>query len=1137
MALNFWHGGGDFGMLQELSRPITPVHSAIFRRVKSLMRTDGQFPAFPVIRAGRRFPQLVARLREATDFICQSGAAANPYNKEFPGTSIPFNNELIPDLEPYRDADPSRITLSGTGHWDVTDLLSDDLCMPYREPDSIRTDRVPPPGEIPRIKESPEEVAAIGKLWDKQGLLYLHNQQVPHHEWVRIFGAFKDEHRDRQIGDRRGRNYVEDKTYGPSAELPNGPSIADLVVDRSTQEIRICVTDRKDFYHQIWATRRRAISNSLGPGVPISLLEGTTALEMFLEQSRRRRGAKEKRLLEGDFLHEKQFEVLSEGQVHCSFKAVLQGDHAGVEIACSAHGQLLRNAGLLVAEETLEGHRPLVAKHCAQGLCIDDYFCVAVHPKFSTATSTSSRYFSSAQKCYLREGLVGSADKDVHEAQKAKAIGAEISGDQQALQNQVITVASPASKRYGLSWISLMLSQLPSTTDSLHLSLVGGWVSALMYRRPMMQLLQHSFGLVDSTQISSSSAKLLGLPRRVANELVLLSALCPLIASDITVPHSSTIYATDASNERGAVVEAEVSEDVQEALHRTCKSKGSYTKLASSQETMLQRVGILEGGDAEEEAASPRVRKPLTFQFVFIEVFAGSAKVTREIAALGFSVGPPIELSRSEEFNLQYLHVLAWLTHRLMSGKPPCTTFSIMRRPALRDAQHPYGFDPSDPQTATGNTLAFRSFQMMAVGEKEGAAGLLETPNSSKLKNLPPWRSLSMRPGGQAVRCDSCRYGSPHLKSFRFLCVNLTLKHAALRCQCQGPHLQVQGKYTKASATYTDALAAALALDFAEAIEKKLQKEAEEESEYPPTRGLENQLVNEVVLSSTWREKASWKFRRQSHINLLELKSILRLVSDLVKEKKSIRFCALVDSLVTKGSVSKGRSASMAVSAVLRHICSLTVVGGLYPVTPFVPTRHNTADDPTRCRILRPPVKGIGIEKWSRADIFKLASLPGLRRWISNWARLIIMLAGPKVLQISDRSRWRSSSKLFDSTLGFPGEGPLEFSLHLTSSWIFGLSLSPNGFRFVFVVSLLSLVGASLSLRAVTRCVPPQLCGWLWFWLFVVLSLRPCHGMQPRNPADITRAHHRAQLGPLPQGRQVLQVTRENREKIPSSSF
>ena len=41
--------------------------------------------------------------------------------------------------------------------------------------------------------------------------------------------------------------------------------------------------------------------------------------------------------------------------------------------------------------------------------------------------------------------------------------------------------------------------------------------------------------------------------------------------------------------------------------------------------------------------------------------------------------------------------------------------------------------------------------------------------------------------------------------------------------------------------------------------------------------GLENQLVNEVALSSSWELHSSWTFKKQSHINILEEASLLRL--------------------------------------------------------------------------------------------------------------------------------------------------------------------------------------------------------------------------------------------------------------------
>ena len=58
-----------------------------------------------------------------------------------------------------------------------------------------------------------------------------------------------------------------------------------------------------------------------------------------------------------------------------------------------------------------------------------------------------------------------------------------------------------------------------------------------------------------------------------------------------------------------------------------------------------------------------------------------------------------------------------------------------MRRPRLRSAEVPYGFEPGDPQTATGTALAQRSFQVVAVGDRNASCGVLETPHSSYMKH------------------------------------------------------------------------------------------------------------------------------------------------------------------------------------------------------------------------------------------------------------------------------------------------------------------------------------------------------------------------------------------------------------------
>ena len=281
MALNFWHCGGDFSFLDLIHRTPSAVHKTIFGRIRSMLRADGQFPKFRVIGAGRRFPQLVARPREATDFVTLSGVASEPYSKQFAGTEIPFDNSALPELEPYRDADPERIKLKGRGHWDITDFLPDSLCMPYREPMVIFEDRLPEPWEYPKIKETPLQIAKIARVWDINGLLFLHDREVPRHHWVRVFGCLKDAAHDRQIGDRRGRNACELKVEGPSAELPAGAGLCDLMMDLDHHRLRISVTDRSDFYHQVAVTPSRAMSNSLGPFCDAAMVAETKAFAEY----------------------------------------------------------------------------------------------------------------------------------------------------------------------------------------------------------------------------------------------------------------------------------------------------------------------------------------------------------------------------------------------------------------------------------------------------------------------------------------------------------------------------------------------------------------------------------------------------------------------------------------------------------------------------------------------------------------------------------------------------------------------------------------------------------------------------------------------------------------------------------------
>ena len=196
------------------------------------------------------------------------------------------------------------------------------------------------------------------------------------------------------------------------------------------------------------------------------------------------------------------------------------------------------------------------------------------------------------------------------------------------------------------------------------------------------------------------------------------------------------------------------------------------------------------------------------------------------------------------------------------------------------------------------------------------------------------------------------------------------------------------------------------------------------------------------------------------------------------------RVVILVDSAVALHSCAKGRSPSKGLTPVLRKVAATCLLAGVFPAFHFVPTRLNPGDCPTRDLPLPEPCQCSFWSSLTTDELYEGLSLPKLRRWASNWARLVFLCIGaPPALRPS--LGWRVShrtSRSFDSSLGFPGEGPF--------------------FR-VF-----------------------------WFWLGVVGSCAaPSHVLRPRNLADERRSRARSATV-LVEGRPVEPVTKKRREKL-----
>lgn len=185
-----------------------------------------------------------------------------------------------------------------------------------------------------------------------------------------------------------------------------------------------------------------------------------------------------------------------------------------------------------------------------------------------------------------------------------------------------------------------------------------------------------------------------------------------------------------------------------------------------------------------------------------IEIFAGTARLTRAFLDAGFEMFDPIEISMGRDA------FEPWLEWLLASGRvawvwlsPPCGTFSPLRNldhgGPLRPKGCPEG-DPNNPEVAKGNALWFRALQLAWIAYKHGVPFCLEHPLGSKawlLDETQPWFSLDGLFSHVVHWCayDDDRTGLPTKKPTRLLSSFGWLSSVVRRCpgcQAHGPPLR-----------------------------------------------------------------------------------------------------------------------------------------------------------------------------------------------------------------------------------------------------------------------------------------------------------------------------------------------------------
>eukprot|EP00438_Fugacium_kawagutii_P021002 Skav228367 [mRNA] locus=scaffold1981:191093:195553:+ [translate_table: standard] len=125
-----------------------------------------------------------------------------------------------------------------------------------------------------------------------------------------------------------------------------------------------------------------------------------------------------------------------------------------------------------------------------------------------------------------------------------------------------------------------------------------------------------------------------------------------------------------------------------------------------------------------------------------------------------------------------------------------------------------------------------------------------------------------------------------------------------------------------------------------------------------PEGGLPSHpLWMELASSLQFDEVCKQRCREGVHINILELRGMLRAESEASQQCFPLRYFSLADSQVALGVWTKGRSSSVGLNMELQQSLGIHLGCGMFGNAGYVPTELNSADDPTRGAPVRGPAK------------------------------------------------------------------------------------------------------------------------------------------------------------------------------------
>ncbi|CAE8639344.1 unnamed protein product, partial [Polarella glacialis] len=628
-------------------------------KVRAFCRSDGPLRECPLDGARKRVSEVLK---------------AVPVSKY----CVPVRGLGIVDTNIACDIEPDNVAMpESAGAMDPSPFLTTEQLEVRNNMRQILKDREAwENAPLPCHKVPPDlELRMAARLLDTSMAVLVESALLPRTVGGRIlvgglFGVPKSSGKIRLIFDRRPQNFAEERVNW--SLLPSAAQLGRIVLPEG-KVLRGSGSDLSNYYYNIAHRPEWVVHNAVG------------------------------RPLTGEF-------VIKYGGdpnrvYYTCFRVLGMGDLNAVCFGQVIHENLLKQAQALSEEHCMRYGKNTPPYDLLQGVYIDDFLVtLQVERSLAHVPGEDSILMARAEQAYIDAGLPRSVEKDFRSELNFKAWGAEVRGG-------VGTSGGPRQVRRECWALTRHVIKFGWVCKKIMQQLLGIFASLLVYRREFFSVFHSIYSFCDKLPDSGW----MRLPGTIRDELRAAAMLLPFLESDLRRPVGNTIWATDATPTAGGATETTVPPDLAEVLYTYSEQRGEHVRLdwtgleLPSERLAAPAVEIDQLVEAlswhtihlDLPASPPPKCPPGWAQRWFpgtpsdrygLELFSGSCRLTSAFRALGLPVLDPVELSMGGDVFSDFVeqlilsHEIAWVW-----SCPPSGSFSTRRDLDLGGPLRPKG--------------------------------------------------------------------------------------------------------------------------------------------------------------------------------------------------------------------------------------------------------------------------------------------------------------------------------------------------------------------------------------------------------------------------------------------------------------